>query len=103
MFANIRRKSLDTIAGLLETESLDEAAQEAMALSQSLVARRLAANTIDADGDGRVFLQEILDLESEGNPGPLAEFIRQLRIEMAIGEGRESIDDVWVDGKLITD
>jgi len=102
MFERIRASGLAAIGRLLGTDSDDEAAGEALALSQSQVARRLAADTIDADHDGKVFLREILALESEDSPGPLAEFIRQLRIEMEIGAGRESIDDVWVDGKIIT-
>jgi len=102
MFQRIRASGLAAIARLLGTDSDEEAAGEALALSQSSVARRLAADAIDADHDGKVYLREILALESEDSPGPLAEFIKQIRIEMEIGAGRESIDDVWVDGKIIT-
>ena len=102
MFERIRARGLFAIADLLDTESGEEAAAEAAALAKSLVARRLAADAIDADQDGKIYLREILALESEDSPGPLADLIKEIRIEMAIGEGRESIDDVWVDGKIIT-
>jgi prepilin-type N-terminal cleavage/methylation domain-containing protein len=102
MFDRIRASGLATIARLLETESTEEALAESTALSRSQLARVLAADVIDADHDGKVFLAEILALDSENSPAPLRDFIKQVRAEMAIGDGQESIDDVYVDGKIIT-
>jgi prepilin-type N-terminal cleavage/methylation domain-containing protein len=102
MFDRIRANGLTTIARLLETDSTDEALAEATALAQSQLARELAADVIDANHDGKVFLSEILALNGENSPAPLRDFIQQLRADMEIGAGGEGTDDVWVDGKVIT-
>jgi hypothetical protein len=102
MFERIRASGLAAIGELLDTDSGEEAASEAAALAQSQLARQLAVDAIDSDGNGKIFVGEILALEGEDSPGPLANFIQQVRREMAIGAGRETLDDVWVDGKIIT-
>lgn len=102
MFERIRAEGVVAIARLLETESSEEASAEAAALLRSTLAREVAAEVIDADQDGKVYLEEILALEGEDSPAPLRDFIKQVRLEMAIGAGHESTDDVWVDGKVIT-
>jgi prepilin-type N-terminal cleavage/methylation domain-containing protein len=102
MFDRIRANGTTAIMRLMEWDSAAVASAEAKVLAESQLIREMAVSTIDADRDGRIFLGEILDLESEDGPAALNDFIRQLRVEMQVGAGREHIDDVWVDGKIIT-
>jgi hypothetical protein len=72
-----------------------------LADSNCQIATQLAIETIDSDHDGRITPAEILAHETDDR-SPLSDFIRFVRPEMAWGAGRESHDDVWVDGKIIT-
>ena len=102
MFERIWASAMEATMQLTETDSLAAASLEVSALAESQLVRELAWEKIDSDHDGKVFVGEILALESADSPGPFNEFIRLLRAEMEIGAGGETIDDVWVDGSVIT-
>ena len=100
MFANIRLRGQDTLARLLDV-STEEADQELRTLASCQLARQLELKTIDANQDGLITVAEILAHETD-NASPLGDFIRFVRQEMAFGQGRESHDDVYIDGRIIT-
>ncbi len=100
MFVNIRARGLDTIARLLGTDT-EGASREASALANCQIASELALKTIDVNQDGQITSAEILSHETD-DPSPLSDFIKFVRQEMALGKGGESLDDVVVDGRVIT-
>ena len=102
MFERIWASAMEATMELMETDSLANASAEVRALAESQLVREMAWEKIDADHDDKVFLWEILALEGEDSPGPFNEFIRQLRAEMEIGAGGETIDDVYVDGSVLS-
>jgi prepilin-type N-terminal cleavage/methylation domain-containing protein len=102
MFDRIWAGAMQATMELMGTDSLKDASEETKALLESQLVREMAWDKIDADGDGKVFLKEILELEGEDSPLPFNEFIRQLRAELEVGAGNESIDDVFIDGRIIT-
>jgi prepilin-type N-terminal cleavage/methylation domain-containing protein len=102
MFQEVRLAGLAAIARQMETDSAETASLEAQAMCYSLVARRLAADKIDANDDQRIAMAEILALGESEEQTPLTDFIGDFRNIMALGAGGENLDDVWVDGRIIT-
>jgi len=87
MFENIREAALKMI-GELMNGSPRQAATEASILSSSVVAVQTAFNEIDADGDGKVSIADILSHEGR-SATPLGDFIAFVRREMAFGQANE--------------
>jgi hypothetical protein len=104
MFANIRARGLEAIAALMGTEDEREVADEARCLGDSSAALRAAFDLIDADKDGCVSVQEILNLPSTLNGGdtdiptdqsdPLTDFLNFVRSEMELGSCDEDISTI---------
>lgn len=86
----------------IQKDSVETASREAQAMNDSLVARRLAVDKIDANDDQRIAVAEILALGESEERTPLTDFIGDFRNIMALGAGGEDLDDVWVDGRIIT-
>jgi prepilin-type N-terminal cleavage/methylation domain-containing protein len=104
MWANIQARGLEAIAQLLETESDAEAANEAGALSASLMARRVALDSIDGNGDQQISVSEILALENRGE-SPLSDFVAFVRREMALDANNGDTPEAAVryfNGRLLT-
>jgi hypothetical protein len=96
MFERIKAAGHTAIARLSETESTEEAAREAEALSSSRIARRIAFEKLDADGDGDLSVAEI-ELLGQGERSPLTDFINFVLAEMAFSEGGEVTSEITVD------
>ena len=101
MFEEVRLAGLAAIAREMQTDSLETAAREAEALNNCQIARQLVADKLDPYSDGFISAAEILAL-GEGEPSTTTDFIRDVRRIMALEAGGENLDDVWVDGKIIT-
>ncbi|HZL88226.1 MAG TPA: DUF1559 domain-containing protein [Pirellulaceae bacterium] len=101
MFEEVRLAGLATIARQMETDSLETAAREAEALNNCQIARQMVADKLDPYSDGFISAKEILSL-GEGEPSPMTDFIRDVRRILALEAGGESLDDVWVEAKIIT-
>ncbi len=97
MFRNIGRRGIATVAELLGNDDERAAAHEVRCLVGSHAARKAAFDTLDANGDGSVNVQEILNVEQDfGNdrsaPTPLGEFLAFFKEEMGLGAGDEDIN-----------
>jgi type II secretory pathway pseudopilin PulG len=95
MLQNIQAAGHKTMAQLLETD-IEAAEQEADALANCILARRLAFETLDADLDGRISLAEIERL-GQGERSPLTDFIAYVLAEMAVGEAGENTTLIGID------
>jgi prepilin-type N-terminal cleavage/methylation domain-containing protein len=96
MFERINAAGHAAIARLSETESTEEAAREAEALSSARITRRIAFEKLDADGDGDISVAEIEQL-GQGERSPLTDFIALVLAEMAVGEGGEDTSGISVE------
>jgi prepilin-type N-terminal cleavage/methylation domain-containing protein len=96
MFERIKAAGLAAMAQLGETGLLEDAAQEADALGSSKLARRLAFERLDTDGDGDISVIEIERL-GEGDRTPLTDFIAFVLDEMAMNEGGEDTSGISVE------
>lgn len=102
MFENIHQKGLDAIAELLDTGDTRQAANEAGVLINSLAAHKSAFGTLDADGDQKVTIGEVLIVERQfggqicqvPEETPLGAFLSFVEEEMALGEGDEDISAI---------
>lgn len=102
MFENINAKGLDAIADLLEINDRRQAANEASVLIGSLAAHKTGFGTLDANGDQKVHITEVLIVErqfgglicQEPEETPLGEFLRFVEEEMALGEGDEDVESI---------
>ena len=102
MFQNIQTAGYKTIAQLAETDSIEDAAQEAEALWNCILARRLAFENLDADHDGKVSVAEIERI-GQGERSPFTDFIAYVLAEMAINEGGEKASEISVEyGPLLS-
>ncbi|MEX2142284.1 MAG: prepilin-type N-terminal cleavage/methylation domain-containing protein [Pirellulales bacterium] len=98
MFRNIAREGVATVAELLGNNDERAAAREVRCLVDSHSAREAAFDTLDADGDGSVTVQEILAVKPQFGNGrgdpvpenpdqtPLDEFLKFLEMEMGLDE-----------------
>jgi hypothetical protein len=102
MIENIWAYGMAAIMDLMEWDSVKAASDESKALMESQLVRELAWMKIDADGDNKVFLREIRDLEGEDSPAALNKLVREIWAELELGVGKENTDDVWVDSTIIT-
>jgi prepilin-type N-terminal cleavage/methylation domain-containing protein len=96
MWESVQKSGLDAIARLLDTADDAEAANEARSLANSRLARALALESIDGDGDLTITVPEILAL-AQRDETPLAEFIADVRDLMAWGAGGEDLSQFSVD------
>ena len=96
MFERMTAAGHVAIAQLSETESAEDAAREATALSSSRIARRIAFEKLDNDGDGDISVAEI-KLLGQGERSPLTDFIAFVLDEMAIDDGGEDTSGISVE------
>ena len=102
MFENIHNKGLEAIADLLDTQDMQIAANEASVLIGSLAIHRACFEKLDANLDGKVTIEEVLNVEGTSAGGacqqpietPLGGFLRFVFEEMALGQGDEDISAI---------
>lgn len=101
MFDNIYDKGLESIAGLIDSNDRRQVQNEAARLVNSVLLHQASFELLDANGDQKVTIAEILNAggpATEGcqtpEPGPLASFLQFVEDEMELGEGAEEVQNL---------
>ena len=92
MFANIRAQALQTMFQLLLQRTPSEVPEIARGL-ESPDSFPSAFNQLDANGDGRVTIQEILNYQGLGSD-VMSDLLQSIRQEMELGAGGENVDQL---------
>jgi len=90
MFANIRAQAIQTMFQLLLERTPSEVPEIARGL-ESPDTFRTVFRQLDADGDGKVTFQEILNYQGLGSD-VMGDFVQSLGQELELGAGGENVD-----------